>query len=148
MKPINTNEMRKSYAEYRKSKCNHDFWSVFCDKSEKLANEISRVEGRASARTIAPDNIMEALETVEKELGITKKALDGCKISVDYNAQDFPNAYKYTPVSTHFDAEFRSGSWRITDISREKTRRLKERYHVTLTEEAKREIMQRYERFF
>lgn len=115
--------------------------------AEKLTAAIKAAEGRATARCITPAMISNALEAVEKRLGIMKKRMEGVKVEIDCNAQDFPKAYKYTPESTFFEATYRGGSWRITDIYRYRTRRASAGYSVTLTDTAKAAIIEAHERW-
>lgn len=83
-----------------------------------LTNAIKEVEGRASARTITAADIINSLKDYTETLGITKKAMEGVEVWIDPNAQKFPKAYKYDPTSTQFQAEYKSGCWRITEITR------------------------------
>lgn len=85
-----------------------------------LAAEIHAVEGKASARTLSPWDILKALHRVDKRFSFaTKKDKDGLCVVIDVNAQEFPKAYKYTPMSTQFTAVYKSGTWRVSDIRRE-----------------------------
>lgn len=81
---------------------------------------IEQAEGRSTARKITYKDIVRALEEVEEHITrfSTKTDAIGTVVHVDWNAQKFPNAYKYTPESTHFDAELKSGGWKITKIYR------------------------------
>ncbi len=147
---IRTSEIMKAYENFKRvpKNCNTEEWEIYLKKREKLEKAIKEAEGRATARTITVSDIMESLRYIEKKLGVPKKALEGCKIYVDINAQDFPKAYKYIPESTHFSAEFVHGSWRITNISRGQIRKPSKRYLVDLTEDAKKAILGEYEEFF
>ena len=89
---------------------------------EKITEAIKAAEGRATVRTITHAEMIDAISTVERKLSIPKKYLDGISITVDYNAQSFPNAYKYLPESTHFDAINKKGIWYITAVYRAGTR--------------------------
>lgn len=116
------------------------------DEALKPIDEIIQsVEGRSSARTLKAWEIIEAIKRLEHELGIAKKDMIGIKASVDINAQTFPNAYKYTPMSTVFCIERRKSGWFVTNILRAECR--KHRYNVTLTDEAKKAIVDKYARF-
>lgn len=113
------------------------------DRSEKtvsaLASAIKAAEGKASARKISCDDIFDAVDEVEEKLAISKRAMDGITIYCDPNAQDFPNAYKYVPESTHFMAIYKNGSWRVTDIRRDVCN--KKRICIDLTGTAKEAII-------
>lgn len=86
----------------------------------KLADMIQAAEGRATARTITPADIEKALEQVTERVLMlsTRKDATGTRVEADPNAQQFPNAYKYIPESTHFTAELKAAGWTVTDITR------------------------------
>ena len=114
--------------------------------ADPIRTAIKSAEGRATARTITAEKMLYALIQVEKKLDITKKAMDGIKVTIDINSQSFPNAYKYTPESTHFSAEYKNGSWRLTDIYRAEC---KNSFHIRIehTEESKKAIIDRLSNF-
>lgn len=114
---------------------------------EKLESTIREAEGRATARTITPENIIDALLHIEKKLDVSRAALEGTTATVDYNAQIFPAAYKYTPESTIFAAVYRRGSWRVTDICRAATRRPGGAILVQMSESCKKAVMENHSRF-
>lgn len=113
---------------------------------ESLKNAIKEAEGRASARTITAEEILSTLIRIEDDLHISKKAMDGIRMIADINSQSFPRAYKYTPESTHFSAEYKNGSWRLTDIYRAEC---KNSFHIHIdhTEESKKAIIERLSNF-
>lgn len=115
--------------------------------AERIKAELEAVQGRCKVRTIDFNDIQQALESVEKKIGIPKRWLDGCIVSIDINAQDFPLSYRYIPESTIFKAENKKGSWYITDISRSNCRRANDMVYVVLTDDAKREILYRFSKF-
>lgn len=108
----------------------------------KIESIIKAAEGRASVRTIKYSVIVESLEILEKSLGICKKDMVGVTADIDYHARDFPNAYKYTPVSTHFTVIRKASGWDLISVERARTRRHNHTYHVTLTDVAKRAIIE------
>lgn len=120
---------------------------ILNDTTGKLSDAIKAAEGRAKERTADAVGILSAIGEIEKRLNITKKSLDGVKITVDINAQDFPRAYKYTPNSTIFEAVFRGGKWRITDIYRSRTHAAGRGTVVQLTEAAKAAIIANFAQF-
>lgn len=107
----------------------------------KIEAIIKAAEGRATARTIDFPDIERCLAELEKSLGICKKAMIGITANVDPKAQDFPNAYKYTPESTHFTVVRKASGWDLVSVDRDVTRRYNHRFHVTLTDEAKEAII-------
>ena len=104
---------------------------------------LAAVQSRATARTIAPADMVNALAAVEKRLGISKKALEGCRVDIDVNAQTFPRAYEYTAESTQFGAVYMHGGWRVTYVGRNKCNGPSRRYVVDLTDAAKTAIIDR-----
>lgn len=89
--------------------------------SDAIAEAIKTAEGRATARTITCQDIMDACENILLRyygLGASLADLDGMTVSINVNAQDFPKAYKYTPECTWFDAMFHGGKWRLTNVYR------------------------------
>jgi len=89
--------------------------------TEKLEKIINGVQGKATARTISAKLVAqyaEKLETKLNKMGLTKKLMKGMLVIVDPNAQDFPKAYKYEPISTTFYLERGSSDWFISSIDR------------------------------
>lgn len=110
---------------------------------DKLDAAIRSAEGRATARTITADIIIRTAERITRYLSIPKKHMIGIVADVDYNAQDFPRAYKYTPESTRFLMEYTASGWAVYAIDRNTTRRASQAVIFTFTEEAKAEILSR-----
>lgn len=122
---------------------------IIKDSNEaKITAAIKEAEGRATARTLEYKDIKTALDRIEKRLGIAKKALLGVKVRVDVNAQTFPNAYKWTPESTHFVAERTASGWALTEVYRDRVEGPNSRYIVKLTDEAKDAIIKACSAFF
>lgn len=94
--------------------------SIKITNADKLASMIEAAEGRATARTITPKDITEALEQITERVLLlsTRKDATGTTIEADPNAQQFPNAYKYIPESTHFTAELKAAGWKVTRVFR------------------------------
>lgn len=101
---------------------------------------IQEAEGKATARTITAEDIARTLIRIEDSLNISKKAMDGIKVTADINSQKFPKAYKYTPESTHFKAEYKNGSWRLTDIYRAECK-LSFHIHIEHTDGSKKALI-------
>lgn len=94
--------------------------SIKITNAAQLASMIEAAEGRATARTITPENIAEALEQVAERVLLlsTRKDATGTKVEADPNAQQFPSAYRYMPESTHFTAELKAAGWKVTRVFR------------------------------
>ena len=92
---------------------------------ERITAAIKEAEGRATARRVCFDDVKKAAEQIERRFGITKKAMVGMVVKVDMNAQEFPMAYRYTPSSTQFDLEKTATGWKLTNIGRGDTGRVR-----------------------
>lgn len=121
--------------------------SAFCDAAAKLTEEIKESEGHASARTISAADICKALLQVEERLNIPKKAMEGISADIDIHAQRMPRAYKYPAISTHFTAEVKNGSWRVTDIYRGRVNAPSEMVIISHTEDSKKAVLAAATRF-
>lgn len=115
--------------------------------NDKIGPVLTEVQGKATARTIEAWEIVEEACDIFNRLGVSKKNMDGVKASVDKNAQSFPRAYKYEPMSTVFDIEYgKSATPFITNISRIRCRTYE--YSIQLTDAAKEEIIRSAERLY
>jgi hypothetical protein len=112
-----------------------------------LQAELDAVQKRSRVRTINADDICYYLIKIEEKLGIPKTAMEEVTVFVDANAQNFPSAYKGFPESTVFQAIYRNGSWRVTDIYRERTARSGHQIVVRHTETSKKALLDRYTTF-
>ena len=115
------------------------------DNIERINEAIKQAEGRAKERKIRYENIDHAIFVIEKKLDIPKVAMLGIVVDIDYNAQKFPNAYNYTPESTHAVIKKTASGWNLIDVHRGICRTRK--YVVTLTEVAKQALVERCVRF-
>ena len=90
----------------------------------KINAALEGVQEGARVRLIDLDGIdREIAETMRRitdggKIATTKKALEGTTITADANAQRFPKAYKWDPMSTIFSAAYHSGQWRISSVWR------------------------------
>ncbi|MBQ2049732.1 MAG: hypothetical protein II493_04905 [Spirochaetales bacterium] len=107
----------------------------------EINTAIKQVEGRATARLITAEKVISEILKLEQRMDITKKAMEGTSAVLDLNAQDFPNAYKYTPESTQVDLLFKSGSWRIVAIYRGTCHRSGHKWGLKLSDTAKSAIL-------
>ena len=108
-----------------------------------LSCELAKVQERAKARTISAERILLTLTDVEETLDIPKKAMNGITVTIDDNAQHFPNAYKGIPESTRFTATYKNG-WRVTDICRAPTRSPSNRVTVDHTDDSRAALIKRF----
>ena len=112
--------------------------------SAALDDAIREAQGKAKERLITSSDVAYHLYKVEETLCIPKKAMNGIEVSVDDHAQNFPRAYKYRAQSTRFEAVYRNGSWRVTDIRRDDCRRESQKIIVKHTEESKKALLERF----
>ncbi len=108
---------------------------------EKIISIIDAAQARARERKITYKDILKAIKEIESKLGITKKALEGTRASVDVHAQDFARAYRFRAESTHFKIIYEKKSWRLISVSRKETRGRLHTYEITLSDTAKAAIL-------
>ena len=110
---------------------------------EKIREALDEVQGKATARTLTAEKILSILDSITKKLGIPKTSMEG--VSVFYTgAETFPNAYKYTPYSTHFRAAYRNRHWVIVSIERNICPNREDNAYVALTDAAKDALEKRF----
>ena len=114
--------------------------------AEKLNEAIKKAEGKATARLLKVEDVKRLLEAVEKQLNLPKALMKGVKVHGCPTGQDFPNAYKFAPQATCFDAEYCASGWCVVDVKRDTCPRWKDKAVITLTEEAKYAILQNMSR--
>ena len=110
----------------------------------KLENELKIVQKGARVRTITAEKILRYLAYLEKSLHIPRRCLDGLRVRIDCNAQDYAKAYNGIPYSTQFDAEYHNG-WKITSIERCEAKRngRKHKYDIlAISNEAREKIVE------
>ena len=108
----------------------------------KLNGELRTVQKGARVRTITAEKMLSALACLERNLGVPRRCLDGLKVRIDCNAQDYAKAYNGIPYSTQFDAEYHNG-WKITSIERCEAKRNGKGHRVeiiAISDEAKEKI--------
>ena len=89
---------------------------------EKLQQIIDEAEGKARERTLTAEELIKAVEEVDdycRQFG-TMKDLEGTAVWVDVNAQSFPRAYKYIPMSTQFRLVRKASCWKLDMVTRMK----------------------------
>jgi len=99
--------------------------------TELIESELSKIQSKSKVRTLMTFEVAKWLDIVTDTLKITKKAMNGISVIIDVNAQSFPSAYKYIPQSTIFEAVYKNGSWRVTDIYRGRCGNIRVKIHHT-----------------
>lgn len=105
---------------------------------------LTDAQGKARVRTITASDIAVALDEVERRLDISKRAMDGIHVTIDPNAQNFPNAYKGIPTSTIFRATYKRDHWTLDAIWRGVTLPSSRRVIVEHTAESEKAVMNRF----
>lgn len=151
MKPVNISSLIAKYQELKKYTYDsgdytrvHDFLEA-APAYKKLSAELAEVQKRCTARTISPWDIIAEVDDLKNTLNVSIKALEGIRAEIDTHAQKFPNAYKYTPESTHYFIEVIKGSFYVTEIKRSRTRT--NVYEVYHTQNSAAAIVARFTRF-
>lgn len=121
--------------------------TAYAESQTVLAEAIRVAEGRASARCVTAEDVVDAVRRLDEKICIAKTKLDGVTADIDINAQNFPNAYRYTPESTHVTVENRRGHWYVTDIRRAPCKRESRVYEVTHTDASREAIIDRLTTF-
>ena len=114
---------------------------------ERLQKALDAVQQRTRTRTISVDNLFEMIITIDYKLDIAETMMIGIIADVDYNAQQFANAYKYVPKSTHVTIAKVASGWALTNVRRDICRGPGSKYILTLTDEAKTALVESRMRF-
>lgn len=115
--------------------------------ADALQAEIDTVQKRARARTITIADIIEKCEEVSRRLDISRKALENVVFYADVNASHFPSAYNGIPESTHFQAAFMGGKWRLIKVYRYRVSAPTMGTKIKLTDTAKIAVLARITEF-
>ena len=130
----NYEECEQRYSEAQKA---------YEESLTKLEAEMQKANGKARERTVDADQVIRSLVDYENELKITKKALEGTKVTVNFWNQKPAKAYKYRMMTTFFTARFEKGSWRFIEAYRSDMRDW--RISAELSETAKKALISKYE---
>ena len=115
---------------------------------ERIVKAINEAEGRATVRCLTYAAVLVAIERIEAKLDLPKARMEGVSFHVDTWAQDFPNAYEYTPMSTQFNLTLSKGKWRISDIGRASVQRAGRKCQcIEMPEALKHALIMKYEAY-
>ena len=109
----------------------------------KLEEMFKKANGKCRERILNYRDVEYSLKKIEEHLGIPKKDMIGIVVIVDPNAQDFPNAYKYTPYSIYYTAERKSSGWDVKPFGKYRTARASRMAEIKLTDRAKEAIIEK-----
>lgn len=110
---------------------------------KELEKALDEAQHRCTARTITIADILTYAERIEHYLDIPKSHMDNVRATVDIHHEEPYHKRYTTPVSTHFQLEYRCGKWRVTRIWRDYIGRSHEVY-ISLTPEAKTALASRF----
>lgn len=114
---------------------------------DEIQSQLDRANHLARTRTVDIDEVYGAASVLEQKLkDCTKKSMEGLTVHVDLNSQDFPNAYRGVPMSTHFVLVYEKHSWRFVYAERMRCG-VSKRYDVTLPDAMREELLKRFESF-
>lgn len=122
---------------------------IVSEKNRARINKaIEEAEGRATVRCVTYATVLVAIERIEAKLDLPKTLMEGVSFHVDPRAQDFPNAYEYTPMSTQFNLTLSKGKWRISDIRRASVQRAGRKCQcIEMPEALKNALIMKYEAY-
>ena len=109
---------------------------------ERINSYIASIEGKSRERVVTYSHIINAIVKIERTLAIPKKYLEGIEGSIDYWAQTFPRAYRYTPLSTIVYIERKNGAWYFLGCDRDPCSAPGHAVKLTLTPDAERAIIE------
>lgn len=113
----------------------------------EVQSQLDAANHLARTRTVDIDEVYGAVTVLERKFeDCTKKSMEGLTVNVDLNSQDFPNAYRGVPMSTHFTLVYEKRSWRFVSAERSRCGESK-RYDVTLTDPMREELLKAFESF-
>lgn len=119
------------------------------EKAEQIAKALLgaalyEAQKRTRTRRIDEISIIHILHYIDQKLCISKAAMEGISAVVDLNADHFAKAYNGIPQSTIFEATYKNGSWRVTDIRRDTCRIPYNCVFIRHTEKSKNAIIERF----
>lgn len=98
-----------------------------------LEAALKEANGRATARTLDVDDIVEYLRGYMCRLDISKKALTGTKVTVHASMEQLPRAYKWNADSTKASFLFDGKKWKFLTVERSLLVQRCGSYHVVAT---------------
>lgn len=114
----------------------------------RIEKILEKVQKKSRVRTINYDMLQSEIEKVNRRLcDIPATYQVGIEVDIDIHAENFPNAYRWTPESTQFSMIRTSSGWKLLDIYRGTTKREKYRALFKLTDEAKEALLAAYTRY-
>lgn len=113
----------------------------------EVQSQLDEANYLARTRTVDVDDVYDAIYLLERKFdGCTKKSMEGLTVNVDWNSQDFPNAYCGVPMSTHFTLVYEKRYWRFVRAERSCCGKF-DRFSVMLTDAMREELLKHFESF-
>lgn len=112
-----------------------------------IREAIEAAEGRARERRLTVDQLLAAVDTVERRFAaVKKKNRPGMAVAVNVHAQRFPGAYKWTPEATWARLEWSRRGWALVSVGRDEC--TPERFTAEIPEAAAADILNDFRTFF
>ena len=93
------------------------------ENADELQAAITEAEGRAKVRLMLAEEVQEAAEEFEKRtFNPSKKALKGCRLTIQAEANTVANSYYGTPCETVVTLEHDTKGWFLYAASRQPMR--------------------------
>lgn len=93
---------------------------LICEKNAtRIQSILDQVQTRSKVRNIDVWDVYGYVEKFFKTVTVQKSVLDGVRVTINPNAQTFPNAYKYVPSGTVFTIQFKGGKMYLCDVQRD-----------------------------
>lgn len=113
----------------------------------EVQSQLDEANHLARTRIVGINDVYDAVYILERKFdGCTKKSMEGLTVNVDWNSQDFPNAYRGVPMSTQFTLVYEKRSWRFVRAERACCGKF-DRFFVMLTDAMREELLKRFESF-
>ena len=124
---------------------------IIPENANQINSALREVQKGCRARIMTYNQVLASLKAIDDTFyGVPKSAMIGMQISIDYWAEDFPNAYtrKGRPESTVVLIERKSAGWYLVKASRTYTRRASRAIVVeTMPEAVKNAIIDMHTHF-
>lgn len=115
---------------------------------DKINAAIKEAEGKARERLVDYDMLIASIKCFERHYEMTtKKHWEDMRVVLNPHAENFPNAYKYTPYGTVCTICRSKGKWILSNVRRDYVNNEKRFVVRNLSEETKKEIIESMTRF-
>jgi len=92
---------------------------IVCDKNkEKIEALLDKVQDKCTVRLVSYNTVGMACKEIERQLGVSKTAMNGVRYRAEPYAQKFAGAYKYVPYNTVLWVSYHNGHWTLDKAER------------------------------